>query len=183
MHPDFARWTSEETVVSAVAVREGTLVTMRNRVLDDVLSPGFLAANDPSRRVRPESHLLIRGKCVYRWDGDRSKAPAEYCFPMAKDSSWGQMAADGAPDYEFYWRVSGVNADPFGAPGGRTFHFSAHEGSGTICDRWFQKEVGLLQEVSEHHGTYGEERRQLVSARIGGKGIAFRLTPARASSR
>jgi hypothetical protein len=36
--------------------------------------------------------------------------------------------------------------------------------------------------VTEHHGTYDEERRQLLSARINGKALTFHLTLARTAA-
>ncbi|MCU1237580.1 MAG: hypothetical protein JWP63_5547, partial [Candidatus Solibacter sp.] len=31
-----------------------------------------------------------------------------------------------------------------------------------MIDRWFAEGVVIVQEITEHHGTYDEERRQLV---------------------
>ncbi|MGA2715031.1 MAG: hypothetical protein ABSG41_18170 [Bryobacteraceae bacterium] len=47
-HPDVERWTTEETIVGAVAFPEleGTLVTKRTKVLNDTLTPDFLPGND-----------------------------------------------------------------------------------------------------------------------------------------
>ena len=52
----------------------------------------------------------------------------------------------------------------------------AHEGSGSQIDRWFAEGIGLVQEVVEHHGTFGEYHRQLLSATINGKTQKFQLT-------
>ncbi len=68
-----------------------------------------------------------------------------------KGMTWGQVTGS-VPAYEFVWRVTGVNADPYGLDKGTTFHFSAHEGSGTMVDRWFAQGIGVLQEINEHHG-------------------------------
>jgi len=70
-HPTFERWTMEETIVSVAPDAElgGTLVTRRDRVLSDVMSPGFIPANNAARNLPPESHLLIYGNCVYILDG------------------------------------------------------------------------------------------------------------------
>jgi hypothetical protein len=53
-------------------------------------------------------------------------------------------------------------------------------GSGMSVNREFTKGLGLVQENTEHHGTYEEERRRLLSATIGGKTQTYDLTPARA---
>jgi hypothetical protein len=178
-HPDFARWSTEETIVSAVADprRDGTLITKRTRVFDHSTSSGFLPPNDPSRRIHPESHLLIRHNCIYDLEGIVPDF-ADYCFPITRESTWGQTT-DTSPAYEFVWTVLGFNADPFGIPGGKTWHFSSHQGSGTSCDRWFEQGVGLLQQVTEHHGTYDEQRKMLVSTTIHGKTVTYNLKPAK----
>ena len=46
-------------------------------------------------------------------------------------------------------------------------------------DRWFEEGIGVVQEVTEHHGTYGEQRRTLLSATLHGKARNYQLTPAR----
>ena len=45
-------------------------------------------------------------------------------------------------------------------------------------DRWFAEGTGVVQEVSEHHGTYQEGRRLLVRSTIQGKTHSYQLTPA-----
>jgi hypothetical protein len=123
---------------------------------------------DPNHRLRPE----------YRDDLLHRKIPPDYCFPMVVGTKWGQVPIT-SPAEEWVWRVKGLNADPFGPPGGRTFRLSSHLGSGTMVDRWFTAGIGLVQEVTEHHGTYDEGRRQLLSATIRGKTQTYHLTPAR----
>jgi hypothetical protein len=48
---------------------------------------------------------------------------------------------------EYICFTQSVNADPFGATGGAAFHLHSH-----------------LQEFVEHHGTYDENRQQLLNA-------------------
>jgi len=202
-HPDFERWTTEETVVSRVPVPDlaAILVTKRIKVLSDQLSPDYIPENDRAKRELPESHVLIHKNCVYVLDGVDAEGaacswartaclrpnrhdlldgniPPDYCFPMAVGKSWGR-ASNTSPAGEFIWHVPGMNGDPFGAPRGTTFHLSAHQGSGTQMDRWFAEGAGLLQEVIEHHGTYDEDRSQLLRATIHGQMRSFQLTPAR----
>jgi hypothetical protein len=62
--------------------------------------------------------------------------------------TWGRVL-DTSPAAEWVWMVKGMNADPFGVRGEMTFHLSAHLGSGTDIDRWFEQGVGVLQEVIE----------------------------------
>lgn len=106
------------------------------------------------------------------------KVPADFCFPMARRQTWGRIA-DTSPAEEFVWQVQGMNADPFGAAGGTTFHLGAHAGSGTFVDEWFAKGIGILQSVTLHHGTYDEWRKMLLKATIGGGTRTFDLKPAR----
>jgi hypothetical protein len=202
-HPVAESWTTVETVagVEAVPELEATLITRRVEVMSENVTPGFPLPNDAARREPAETHTLIRRNCVYVLDGDDAEGPrcatagrqcarpdrddlqnggipADYCFPMSKGTSWGR-APDTSPADEFVWTVTGMNGDPFGVPGGRTFHFSAHAGSGETIDRWYAEGVGLVQEDEEHHGTYDESRRRLLSASIAGKTTSYELTPAR----
>jgi hypothetical protein len=108
----------------------------------------------------------------------RGNVPADFCFPMVKGKTWGKVR-DTSPAEEWVWHVGELNADPFGLPGAKTFHLSSTEGSGTVIDRWFEEGVGVVQEVVEHHGTYDEDRRQLLRAIIRGKTQTYQLTPAR----
>jgi hypothetical protein len=104
-------------------------------------------------------------------------APA-FCFPITVGMMWGRTSGT-SPAEEDVWHVTAVNGDPFGAQGGTTFHVFAREGSGEVADRWFEQGVGVLQEISEHHGHYDEDRRQLLSTTLNGKTRSYRLTPAR----
>ena len=89
------------------------------------------------------------------------------CFPLKVGEHW--QGGRSVKGYES--RVVGANA--------QTFHISRFEGAGVVLDLWFEKGVGILQQVIEHHGTYNEDRRQLLRATIEGKSRIFRLTPAR----
>jgi hypothetical protein len=213
-HPKVELWTTEETIVGSVAVPEvgGSLITKRTRVLDHSVPPDFIPQNDSTRHELAESHLLVRGNCVYLLDGIdaqgsacdpnvvngpclrpldeqgrirpqyrddllRGKIPADFCFPMAVGSTWGRIAVT-SPANEWVWRVEGLNGDPFGPAGQRTFHLWTHLASGTKMDRWFEEGAGVVQEVTEHHGTYGEQRRTLSRTTLRGKTRSYRLTPA-----
>jgi len=191
-HPSAERWTTEDTIVSAVAAPQwnGTLVTRRTKVLDHAVPPHFIVENDSTKRELPESHLLVRGNCVYVLDGSDAQAarardltkdlvPADFCFPLTPGSTWGQMSHT-SPAKEYVWFVRGVNADPFGPGGVRTVHVSAHQSSGTEMDRWFAEGIGVVQEIIEHHGTHDEQRRQLLRSTIGGRTRNYDLPPARA---
>jgi hypothetical protein len=129
-----------------------------------------LSPLDGGNRIRPE----------YREDLIAGKIPGDYCFPMDLGMTWGK-GPNTSPAEEFVWLVKGLNADPFGVPGGRTFHMFAHEGSGAQIDRWFAEGIGVIQEVGEHHGTFDENRRELLSATVNGKTRKYQLTPARVS--
>jgi hypothetical protein len=198
--PRVERWTTEESVVSVAPALgfDATLVTKRVRVLDHSVPPDFIAANDSTRRELPESHLLVRGNCVYVIDGAEAagfnrdplhspafradflsgKVPADFCFPMAPGKQWGRVA-DTSPAQEYVWLVHRMNGDRFGPPGKRTFHLSAHIASGEFMDRWFTEGIGLVQENSEHHGTYGERRVRLLRSTIAGQTRTYDLPPAR----
>jgi len=202
-HPSFERWTMEETIVSVAPDAElgGTLVTRRNRVLSDVTSPDFIAANNAARRVPPESHLLIFRNCVYILDGQdvgsakiapgyghtratyhdellRGTVQPDFCFPLTVGMTWGRIPSRGL-DPDLVWNVVSLNADPYGPPNGTTFRLTTRAGSGTFINRWFTKGIGVVQENGEHHGTYDEGRGRLLSATIGGKNQRFDLIPAR----
>ncbi len=191
-HPDVDRTTWQETVVNSVTVPElaGTLVTLRTKVLSESLTP----------KHDTESHLLIHQNCVYVLDGPKAmgarcgenggecsrpnredllngKIAPDFCFPIAVGMTWGKVP-NTSPALEFVWKVTGLNADPFGPPGNRTFHMLAHLYSGSFVDRWFTQGVGVVQEVEIHHGTYDESREQLLSATINGKTQSYQLRPA-----
>jgi hypothetical protein len=85
-HPDFERWTTEVTIVSAVPFPEldGTLVTRRTKAFGDTLSPDYLQGNNMAKREEPETHLLIHGSCVYvldGWDATCAQFNDEECAP------------------------------------------------------------------------------------------------------
>jgi hypothetical protein len=134
----------------------------------NIVNSTCLRPLDQNNHVRPE----------YWDDLVRGKIPADFCFPMVVGMTWGRVPVT-SPANEWVWDVKGLNADPFGQPGGKTFHLSSHLGSGTAIDRWFEEGTGLVQEVIEHHGTYDEDRRQLLRATIQGKTQSYQLTPAR----
>jgi hypothetical protein len=200
--PNVERWTTEETVVSVVSAPElgATLVTKRVKVLDHTIPAGFIAANDSTRHEIPEAHLLVRGNCVYLVDGPdaggagfvrdalhsaafrdellHGNVPADFCFPMAAGKKWGRVPHT-SPAEEYIWRVDRMNGDSYGPPGARTFHLSAHIGSGDWTDRWFTEGIGVAQENSEHHGTYDEQRKRLLRSTIAGQTRTYDLPPAR----
>jgi hypothetical protein len=181
-HPDFERWTTEETIVSLVPAPErgGMIATKRTKVLSDMMSPGFIAGNNQARREKAESHILIRKGCIYLLDGIDAISGqdwADYCFPITRGAVWNRNSNSGDPDY--VWQIIGFNGDPFGPPGARTWRMLTRAGSGTTVDRWFSEGIGLVQQVMEHHGTYDEDRWQLLKATISGKTQEFHLKPAR----
>jgi hypothetical protein len=196
--PDVEHWTTEETVVSTAreAAFDAVLVTLRVRVLDHRLPPGGYS----NMREQPERHLLVRHDCVWIVDGAdagaaayvrdplystvfhtdflHSQVPADYCFPMAVGKEWGR-AANTSPSEELIWRLDRTNGDPYGPPGERTFHMATHLGAGEYEDRWFTEGIGLVQENSEHHGTYDEDRVRLLRATINGHTQSYDLPSAR----
>lgn len=196
--PDVERWTTEETVVSTAreAALDAVLVTLQVKVLDHHLPPGGYT----NMREQPENHLLVRDDCVWIVDGRDAGAaayvpdplhssvlpgdflhgrlPADYCFPMAVGKEWGRVAST-SPAEELVWRVDRMNGDPYGPPGKRTFHMATHLGAGEFEDRWFAEGIGLVQENSEHHGTYDEDRVRLLRATINGHTSTYDLPPAR----
>jgi hypothetical protein len=210
-HPDFERWTTEQTVVSAKPDPSlgGILVTLKTRVIRDSMSPGLLPANNLARREPAESHLLIHQGCIYRLDGWNApcaqtgptecvtafdsqgglrpayraallqgRVPPELCFPLSKGETWGKVPST-SPAGEDIWRVVGVDSDPFGAPTVQTFRLSSYGGGGISVDAWFGKGIGILQEVTEHHGTYDEDRQELIASNVGGATRTYQLKPAR----
>jgi hypothetical protein len=197
--PEVERWTTEETVASAIrdADLDATLVTLRVRVLDHRLPPGGL--NDSTRRERSESHILVRSDCMWVVDGAeaaaayvddplhsarfrddflRGQVPPDYCFPMKAGKEWGRVA-NTSPAQEYIWRVDRMSGDPYGPPGERTFHFSTHLGGGDFADRWFTEGIGPVQENTEHHGTYDEDRVRLLRSVINGRSRTYDLPPAK----
>lgn len=176
-------------------------MTSRNRVLSDVASPDFIAANNAARRVAPESHLLMFGQCVYILDGQevgsakiapgyghtraayhaellRGAVQPDFCLPLTVGMTWGRIPSRGL-DPDFIWNVVSLNADPYGPPTGTTFRLTTRAGSGTFINRWFAKGIGVVQENAEHHVTYDEDRRRLLRATIRRRIQNFDLTPAR----
>ncbi len=127
-----------------------------------------LAPQDQANRIRPE----------YRDDLLAGKIPGDYCFPMGLGATWGKVQ-NTSPGNEYVWKVTGLNADPFGPNGGTTFHMSAHAWAGTQIDRWFTQDVGVVQETIEHHGTFEENRRQLLGSTINGRTRKYQLKAAR----
>jgi hypothetical protein len=190
-HPEIGSWREEQTIVNAISVPEGILLLKRIHAVDPV--PGNVVRHSASLKGAQESYLLLRESCVYgsswepiarnnqllpkfRYDLIRGAVPAEFCFPLTQGMTWGQVP--GIPAVDDFWRVIGINADPYGLPGATTFHFSAREGSGTMIDRWFAQGVGVLQQITEHHGTYEESRLQLLQTTIHGQTRTYQLTPA-----
>jgi hypothetical protein len=201
--PTVGRWTTTETVESVDEIPEGTRVVIRSVITDLVKTNGW---TDNTALITPAvAELLVRGNCVYRlststveYDDDIWSAydanhnmrarfrrallggqePAALCFPMTAGGEWGRVRST-SPAEEDVWKVRALNGDPFGAPGGRTFHVEGHEGSGSTIDMWFQEGVGVVQLVDEHHGTYDRHHRMLVNAALGGVTRTLNLQPAR----
>jgi hypothetical protein len=65
-YPMIERWKTAETIVSAVTIPEGTFVVQQTKVLDHVRLNGWLAENDRTKDLRPESYFLIRQNCLYQ---------------------------------------------------------------------------------------------------------------------
>lgn len=191
--PDVWRWQEQETIKGSIAIPEGILLRKEIHALQPI--PVEARRHLPAIQNVEVSYDLIRDNCVYSFADQIDQArgqlrpeyrtsllsgdvPPEFCFPIKDGSTWGKGRTT-PPAEDFVWRVVGVNADPFGANNGTTFHLSAHAGSGEQVDRWFEPGIGVLQEIWEHHGTYEESRRQLVSAVIDGQSRTFLLKPAR----
>ena len=127
-----------------------------------------VSALDDANQIRPVYwEALLRGD-----------VSADFCFPMANGMTWGKVPST-SPALEYVWHVTGFNADPFGPQGGDTYRLQSRPGGGEVIDRWFEKGVGVVQEDEEHHGTYDESRRLLLSSTIGGKAQTYQLTPAK----
>jgi hypothetical protein len=190
-HPEIARWKVEETIKGSITISEGVLLRKQIRALDPI--PVEVRRHIPWTKEIDESYDLIRGNCVYDVDRQIDTARGqlapdyrkellsggvsqEFCFPLKQGATWGEGTGN-APDY--VWHVVGINADPFGPANGTAYHFSSRAGSGTIVDRWFEPGIGILQQITEHHGTYEESRLQLLSAVIEGRDYTFQLKPAR----
>jgi hypothetical protein len=189
--PEIGRWREEQTIIRSSKIDEGTLLAKRVRPIDPV--PESVLGHIPGINQIREEYVLINGSCVYGGDWEpiaadnqlrpqfrddlrRGAIPPEFCFPLKKGMTWGNVP--GIPPVDDFWTVLGVNADPYGLADATTFHFSAREGSGTMVDRWFTQGIGLLQQISEHHGTYEESRLQLLSTVLSGQTRTYRLTPA-----
>jgi hypothetical protein len=115
---------------------------------------------------------------AYRAALIQRKIPPELCFPLTKGKTWGKVPST-SPAREDVWRVVGMDSDPFGENGVRTFRLSSYGGGGISVDSWFGQGVGLLQEVSEHHGTYDEDRQVLIASTIDGTSRSYKLKLAR----
>jgi hypothetical protein len=201
--PTIGRWTTTETVSNVDVIPEGTHVTIHSTISGLVKLHDWM---DNSALMTPsETELLVRGSCVYRlrttteddpddtasaYDANHTMRPAfrkalaqddvppAYCFPMRPGREWGRVPST-SPAGEDISEVEALNGDPFGTPGGRTFHVSDYQGAGETIDYWFQQGVGVVQYVYEHHGTYGQHRRILTSATANGRTRTFDLQPAR----
>lgn len=175
-HPEIHRWKTEETLLSSVALPEGTLIGKRVRVFDG--SP------PPHREPRTEEAYLLGKDCIYTknvgWYPLRHKLAPEFlgwlsagtispdfCFPLEAGKTWGaphwgQRSAADAKD----WQVSEIVERDQSAPGRRpAFHvksISSYPGSGLAVDIWFARGVGVTRELQVHNGTYGEERTTLI---------------------
>jgi hypothetical protein len=200
LNPDIARWTTEETIASSATIPEGRLVLKRVKVLGSLSAsvPKYLSDRVPEESI--DSHYLVRQNCVYVLDGDdasvesvgrkalgpndhllqefrdallRGEVHPDMCFPLKDGATWGNLPNSHVSD-EVVWTVIGIDRWVRNA-----FHVSSHQASGTTVDRWFEPGVGIVQETMLHHGTYIENRRQLLRAIIGGKTHSYALTPVR----
>ncbi|HEY2382867.1 MAG TPA: hypothetical protein VGK48_16955 [Terriglobia bacterium] len=189
-NPETGRWRVEETIESSARLPEGILILKRSRALDPL---PVIAHRIPSIRANEAAYILIAGDCVYdvqvennqlarqfREDLKANRVSAEFCFPMTQGKVWGRVADRPRYDPDFVWHMIGINADPYGIGGATTFHFSAREGSGTMVDRWFAKGIGLVQEITEHHGTYDESRLRLIRTTTNGQTRDYHVVPAHA---
>jgi hypothetical protein len=106
------------------------------------------------------------------------RVPPELCFPLSKGKTWSKVPSTSQAG-EDIWRVVGVDSDPFGTPTVQTFRLSSYGGGEISVDAWFGKGIGSLQEVTEHHGTYDEDRQELIASNVGGATRTYQLKPAR----
>ena len=51
-----------------------------------------------------------------------------------------------------------------------------------MVDRWFAQGIGVLQQITEHHGTYEESRLQLLKTTIDGHTRIYQLKPAQTAA-
>ncbi len=77
--------------------------------------------------------------------------------------TWGNVPSL-SPAEENVWHVVGIDR-----AAERAFHLSSYLISGTTIDRWFEQGIGIARETILHHGTYTEDRRELLKAIIRGK--------------
>jgi hypothetical protein len=171
-HPETGRWRTQETIVRAETKPEGVLLLTRSITLD----PLPHIAKPQRVKEFDESYSLIRGNCVYPGDMFRDDGPPDLCFPLSSGTTFGVLPQI-SPAEDFVWRAVGVDADPFGIKDQKAFYLTSHQGSGTMVDRGFVQGVGIVQEITEHHGTYDEFRRRLLSAMIDGEGIRISSSP------
>lgn len=181
-NPSIERWKTEETIDSVTHASDGMLVVERVRAYEQEMLNGWSPANDATKRLTPVERIRIHQNCVYR-DGDTYRAAdgedtPSLCFPMTVTGTWGRSAAT-SPTLEAVWHVRALNGDPFGIPGAPTYHAFAYEGSGTVDDLWYAEGIGLVQKIVEHHGTYSEDRSQLLSTTLAGQTHRYSLTPAK----
>src|SRR5262249_24421520 len=143
--PMIERWKTEETIDSVTDIANGTRVLIHVRVYGHEMLRGWLPENDATKQLPQFERILIHGDCLYR-DGDAYGDPEgedtpSLCFPITVGGKWGRSAV-ASPTLEDVWHVRGLNGDPFGISGGRTYHVSAYEGSGTVHDIWYAQGIG-----------------------------------------
>ena len=157
-HPVIERWRTEQTITGSWTIPEGTLIETRVEPLGTVPS---------TIHVQPNPAYLIRGNCLYESEVDWTPAThqltdsfrqgllageysPDFCFPLMTGKTWGH---EGTRD----WKATEIRAGVF-----RIRSISYYPGSGQTEDIVFEKGVGILSQHGLHHGTYGEQRVQLV---------------------
>ncbi len=157
-HPVIERWRTEQTIIGSWSIPEGTLIETHVQPVGDL--PAAI-------HVQPNPAYLIQNNCLYEsevnWnptthqltDAFRQGLLAgeyspDFCFPLSAGKTWGHQ---GTKD----WRATPIKPGVF-----LIKSISYYPGSGQTEDIVFEKGVGILSEHGVHHGTYGEQRTQLV---------------------
>ena len=157
-HPMIERWRTEQTVTGSWPIAEGTLIETRAQPVGSV---------PPTVHIQPNPAYLIRNNCIYEsevaWNPTTHQltetfrqgllageyAP-DFCFPLTAGKTWGH---EGTKD----WKATVLRPGVF-----LIKSISYYPGSGQTVEVVFRKGVGILSQHGLHHGTYGEQRLQLV---------------------